>query len=277
MFKVGLFLVFMLAAVKIGHTQETYSSEVVFTIDLSQQKIPAHHMVGIRGSAPPLNWNSSIPMVDTDSDGIYEANITFTLEPDEREVSYKFVLEAIQRQSDEVTAWDMDRYGPFSNRTIQLRGGKQYAPPAVWDEFDDRQRWMASEMHAIWTLNTLVKSAQKNGKTPQELGKDMGVQELDNWNYVLDAKSMFLGIAFDLNAYPKLQIEMLQSGPELVQYRTNRPFKAFLPPQLPLEMINPNDLQHCIDAMYQWIAKEKGLSYKVEMTEEERLVTIQKL
>lgn len=47
--------------------------------------------IGIRGNTPPLSWDKSYPMTDSDRDGIYEAEIMFTQSPPYNVLEYKYL------------------------------------------------------------------------------------------------------------------------------------------------------------------------------------------
>ena len=248
-------------------------STVIFTVDMSGTQSRGSIVVGIRGSASPLSWNKTLVMKDSDGDGIFEAKVTFKSRPANGVVSYKFVIDNKNLSDDELD-WEFDTYGSFGNRTMQLRPGTQYASPAVYNQFDDRQRWMISEGHAIYNLVDDIQEYKSQRKSPEQLGKDWGKKA--DWDWVTDLSSFHDGVRYNMHSAPLLRYEVVKMETNLIQVKTNKPYHELVKlwDDSDSNRVNPDEIERVITSMFQTIASKKGFKYSVEKTRDGRMITM---
>lgn len=66
------------------------SFTIHFAVDMRAEKAPGQ--VGVRGNLPPLSWEKTFPLADTDGDGIFTGSLQ--LDSKESRLEYKFVKQA---------------------------------------------------------------------------------------------------------------------------------------------------------------------------------------
>jgi hypothetical protein len=261
-------------ALLISFATFSQSKSVVFSVNINGQDINEGDKVGVRGSFAPLDWDKSILMSDDDGDGIYTVKIDFEDEPFHGMITYKFIIENEDEEIED--RWDLDRFGPEGNRWVELKAGVEYAALALFDEFDDKQRWLISEMHAMWTLGEEVLYLNEQGVSCQEIGKRFS--EDGDWEWVNSAYDFWRGYEWASQSYPLFKFEVLEGNEDLVRVQTNDPIKD-LEDWWGLEEDNEINAEriHCVlDEMYKVSARKKGLSFEVEENDQGRLITIKK-
>ena len=70
-----------------GCVQETHLKTITFKLDMTA--VEDFNTVGIRGSISPLSWDTSLPLYDTDNDGVFET--TIELKTADNALQFKFV------------------------------------------------------------------------------------------------------------------------------------------------------------------------------------------
>lgn len=244
-----------------------------FVADLSDLPAAAEPgaIVGLRGNREPLKWTETTPLSDTDGDGVFQGTVSFEgWEPGEP-VSYKFVVQyGAHRDS---VIWEFRRYGQFGNRTVALREGAQWAPPAVWNEFDRQQRWERSEMQAIGALVFQIAAAKKAGRTVEDVAREM-LDIFGGWKGVESPMQMFLIISNNFAGLQHLEMDVIVMDDDLVQYQTNRPYQLSFPPSGEINGVTYQDIERLFDEYRFLIAGREGFSYKVKTAGDKRLVTI---
>lgn len=73
------------------------STSILFSLQFSSDT--PRQDIGIRGNTPPLSWDKTYPMTDSDGDGIYEANVVFTQKPAYNVLEYKYLHQEKWEQS----------------------------------------------------------------------------------------------------------------------------------------------------------------------------------
>jgi predicted alpha/beta superfamily hydrolase len=119
--KILLLILFLTGCTLIAPAPSGNRTEVVatFEIDMREQLAagkfkPESDLLGVRGSLPPLNWQTSLPAIKI-AEGLYKATVDFGLVPiDSQALQYKFKV-------------DRQGYGPSDgwedgpNRNVTLR------------------------------------------------------------------------------------------------------------------------------------------------------------
>ncbi|NNE33715.1 MAG: hypothetical protein HKN13_00660, partial [Rhodothermales bacterium] len=113
-------VLFVLLLFGTGCSETTVDRTVTFRIDMQEQIAdgsfdPATDAVSVRGSKTPLSWESNVPAIDTDADGIYETDIVFAVASSGETVDYKFVANATNQRYNE---WESG-----TDRTIAIKDG----------------------------------------------------------------------------------------------------------------------------------------------------------
>lgn len=95
---------------------------LTFQVDaraLEAPGMPGPETIGLRGSAPPLSWDRSVPMSDPRGNGFWEVTVTFPVFPDV--LAYKFIADE--------TDWELD----WVNRLLPRGWGRMLSEPLPWD------------------------------------------------------------------------------------------------------------------------------------------------
>lgn len=103
--------------------QDSVSTLVTFRVIMNSVEPPLApgDLVGLRGSIPPLDWNSSWGMSNLVQDSVFETSVPFDPTYMGDTLEYKFVVE----RSDGAIQWEgsVGPGGPFGNRVSNLPGG----------------------------------------------------------------------------------------------------------------------------------------------------------
>ncbi len=99
---------------------------ITFRVDMNREKrlgnVPSDEIVGIRGDTKPLSWTSTLPLQDPDGDGVYVADVDFTLLPS-TPIQYQFVR---HKKDGSRLVWE---YGDQNkNRSLAFNGNISLNP-----------------------------------------------------------------------------------------------------------------------------------------------------
>jgi hypothetical protein len=84
-----IFLLIVTSPYLFGQGQTNDSITILFSIDASS--LTNKDYFGIRGSALPLSWENTYPLIDDNGDGVFEAKISFAKSDRMQVLEYKFV------------------------------------------------------------------------------------------------------------------------------------------------------------------------------------------
>ncbi len=110
----GLFFLFLMAIC-------AYGQEVTFSVDMRKAPVQGGS-VGLRGSVSPLSWDSSLPLMDTDGDGIFSVQVTFAPDLSLPIVEYKFLVND--------TLWELGA----ENRILSLKHPERKPLTELWNQ-----------------------------------------------------------------------------------------------------------------------------------------------
>lgn len=127
--------------------ERTQDRSVAFRIDLRDQIAdgsfdPSTDSIGIRGSARPLSWDSSIAATDENGDGFFEAAVIFSFKGTRLKVDYKFKADAGGMDDD---GWEAgpDRRFAVGEDNLLIERAFNEPPPVVPPTFIQREALLA--------------------------------------------------------------------------------------------------------------------------------------